>query len=101
MVLISSELARRYGDQGIISISLHPGASSLLLCLSGSFSCTFGCLGGVKSELLRNVHPVIAWIVEKIRLYPVSLGTITSLYAATSEEALEMNGEVVQRISLY
>ncbi|KAJ7793584.1 NAD-P-binding protein [Mycena olivaceomarginata] len=61
MVLISSELARRYGDQGIISISLHPGA--------------------------------FTWIVEKIRLYPVSLGIITSLYAATSEEALERNGE--------
>ncbi|KAJ6515507.1 NAD-P-binding protein [Mycena sanguinolenta] len=73
MVLISSELARRYGDQGIIAISLHPG--------------------GVKSELLRNVHPIIAWIVEKTRQYPVSLGSITSLYAATSEEALELNGE--------
>ncbi|KAK7062055.1 NAD-P-binding protein [Favolaschia claudopus] len=73
MVLISNELARRYGDQGVISISLHPG--------------------GVKSELLRNVHPIIAWIVDKIRLYPVSLGIITSLYAATSEEAEKMNGE--------
>ncbi|KAJ7696045.1 NAD-P-binding protein [Mycena rosella] len=72
-VLISSELARRYGDQGVVAISLHPG--------------------GVKSELLRNVHPAIAWIVEKIRIYPVSLGIITSLYAATSEAALEMNGE--------
>ncbi|KAF8213907.1 NAD-P-binding protein [Mycena galopus ATCC 62051] len=72
-VLISFELAKRYGDQGLIAISLHPG--------------------GVKSELLRNVHPIIAWIVDKIRLYPVSLGIITSLYAATSDEALEMNGE--------
>ncbi|KAJ3735369.1 NAD-P-binding protein [Lentinula guzmanii] len=73
MVLISSELARRYGDQGVVAISLHPG--------------------GVKSELLRHLHPIIAWIVEKIRIYPVSLGVITSLYAATSEAALEMNGE--------
>ncbi|KAJ3824374.1 NAD-P-binding protein [Lentinula raphanica] len=73
MVLISSELARRYGDQGVVAIALHPG--------------------GVKSELLRHLHPIIAWIVEKIRIYPVSLGVITSLYAATSEAALEMNGE--------
>ncbi|KAJ7089650.1 NAD-P-binding protein [Mycena belliarum] len=73
MVLISSELARRYGNQGVVAISLHPG--------------------GVKSELLRNLHPIIAWMVEKIRLYPVSLGIITSLYAATSEAALDMNGE--------
>jgi len=72
-VLISSELARRYGDQGVVAISLHPG--------------------GVSSELLRNLHPIIAWIVVKIRIYPVSLGVITSLYAATSEAALEMNGE--------
>ncbi|KAJ6576437.1 NAD-P-binding protein [Mycena vulgaris] len=73
VVLISSELARRYGDQGVVAISLHPG--------------------GVKSELLRNLNPIIAWIVEKIRIYPVSLGIITSLYAATSKAALEMNGE--------
>jgi len=72
-VLISSELARRYGDQGLVAISLHPG--------------------GASSELLRNLHPIIAWIVEKIRIYPVSLGAITSLYAATSEAALQMNGE--------
>ncbi|KAF7299119.1 ABC bile acid [Mycena indigotica] len=73
MVLVSSELARRYGDQGIVAISLHPG--------------------GVKSELMRNVNPVVAWIVEKIRIYPVSLGVLTSLYATTSEEALDLNGE--------
>ncbi|KAJ4477262.1 NAD-P-binding protein [Lentinula aciculospora] len=73
VVLISSELARRYGDQGVIAISLHPG--------------------GVKSELLRHLHPIIAWIVEKIRIYPISLGIITSLYSATSEAVLEMNGE--------
>ncbi|KAJ7086641.1 NAD-P-binding protein [Mycena epipterygia] len=73
MILISSELARRYGDQGVVAISLHPG--------------------GVKSELMRNLNPIIAWIVERIRIYPVSLGVITSLYAATSEAALDMNGE--------
>ncbi|KAJ7198979.1 NAD-P-binding protein [Mycena pura] len=73
MVLVSSELARRYGGQGVVAISLHPG--------------------GVKSELMRNLNPVIAWIVEKVRIYPVSLGVITSLYAATSEAALDMNGE--------
>ncbi|KAJ3810662.1 NAD-P-binding protein [Lentinula aff. lateritia] len=73
VVLISSELSRRYGDQGVVAISLHPG--------------------GVESELLRHLHPIIAWIVEKIRIYPVSLGIITTLYAATSEAALEMNGE--------
>ncbi|KAJ7464685.1 NAD-P-binding protein [Mycena galericulata] len=72
-ILISSELARRYGDQGVVAISLHPG--------------------GVDSQLLRNLHPIIAWIVVKIRIYPISLGVITSLYAATSEAALEMNGE--------
>ncbi|KAJ7643725.1 NAD-P-binding protein [Roridomyces roridus] len=72
-VLISSELARRYGDQGVVAISLHPG--------------------GVDSQLLRHLHPIIAWIVIKTRIYPISLGVITSLYAATSEAALDMNGE--------
>ncbi|KAJ7039736.1 NAD-P-binding protein [Mycena alexandri] len=73
MLLVSSELARRYGDQGVVAISLHPG--------------------GVESDLLRNLHPAIAWIVAKIRLYPISLGIITPLYAATAEAALQMNGE--------
>ena len=50
--------------------------------------------GGVDSQLLRNLHPAIAWIVKRVRIYPVSLGVITSLYAATSDAALDMNGEV-------
>ncbi|KAF7314381.1 NAD-P-binding protein [Mycena kentingensis (nom. inval.)] len=73
VVLISSELARKYGDAGLVSISLHPG--------------------GVKSELLRNINSIIAWLVEKVRIYPISLGVTTSLFAATSAEALGMNGE--------
>ncbi|KAJ7069894.1 NAD-P-binding protein [Mycena amicta] len=74
VVLMSSELARRYRDEGLVAISLHPG--------------------GVKSELMRNVNPVVSWIVEKIRIYPVvPLGILTSLYAATSEAALDLNGE--------
>ncbi|KAJ7643745.1 hypothetical protein FB45DRAFT_1113961 [Roridomyces roridus] len=73
-VLISCELARRYGEQGVVAISLHPG--------------------GVDSQLLRHLYPIIAWIVTKMLIYPVSLGVITSLYAATSEAALEMNGGV-------
>ena len=56
------------------------------------------CPGGVDSQLLRHLHPILSWIVTKIRIYPVTLGVITSLYAATSDAALEMNGEVTTDI---
>ncbi|KAI0322377.1 NAD-P-binding protein [Amylostereum chailletii] len=72
-VLFSNELAKRYGDQGIVSISLHPGI--------------------VRTELNRDVNWIAAWIVSKLLLYDVSYGVLTQLYAGTSEEALQLNGE--------
>ncbi|KAI0067968.1 NAD-P-binding protein [Artomyces pyxidatus] len=76
-ILIANELAQRYGDQGIVSISLHPG--------------------GVKTDLQRHVSgSIFKWILAKLIdlvLYDVSLGALTQLYAGTSEEAENMNGE--------
>ncbi|KAI0059408.1 NAD-P-binding protein [Artomyces pyxidatus] len=76
-VLISKELAERYGSQGIVAISLHPG--------------------GVKTDLQRyaKAGPMGA-VVGKIAntmLYDVSYGILTQLYAGTAPEAENMNGE--------
>ncbi|KAG8742091.1 hypothetical protein FRC10_002027 [Ceratobasidium sp. 414] len=74
-VLFSNELARRYAEQGIISISLHPGA--------------------IKSELQRHI-----WVPESIKeffmdlaLYPASQGALTQLYAGTFSEVEHLNGK--------
>ncbi|KAI0067969.1 NAD-P-binding protein [Artomyces pyxidatus] len=76
-ILISNELAKRYGDQGIVAISLHPGSvkTDLQRYLTGSF---------------------IKWlmgVIVNLLVYDVSLGAITQLYAGTSPEAENMNGE--------
>ncbi|KAI0050565.1 NAD(P)-binding protein [Auriscalpium vulgare] len=71
-VLITKELAARYGNDGVVAISLHPG--------------------GIKTELQRHTPNIMRRLMDWL-LYDVSYGAITQLYAATSPEALEMNGE--------
>ncbi|KAJ7695142.1 NAD-P-binding protein [Mycena rosella] len=71
-VVFSNELARRYADQGIVSISLHPG--------------------NIKTDLSRHSSSMekamTGWM-----LYPVSLGVLTQLYAGTTPEAAQLNGK--------
>ncbi|KAI0826477.1 NAD(P)-binding protein [Irpex lacteus] len=90
--VVAREFARRYGDQGIISISVNPG--------------------NIKSELQRNmtklqhffvvsyVHNVVqdcsdmvAHFQDTLLLYPTPMGALTQLYAGTMPEALNYNGE--------
>ncbi|KAJ7575085.1 hypothetical protein C8J56DRAFT_29154 [Mycena floridula] len=74
-VLFAKELSRRYGDQGIVSISLHPGV--------------------IKTDLHRHMKGpkgLIVGLLEKTVLHDVAHGAITQLYAGTSPEAAEMNG---------
>ena len=54
-------------------------------------TCT---VGSIQTELGRHTNALIMCIVKTVFLYDVSYGIITPLYAATSEEALGMNGEV-------
>ncbi|KIY48210.1 NAD(P)-binding protein [Fistulina hepatica ATCC 64428] len=71
-VVVSAELARRYGDQGLVSTSLNPGA--------------------IRSELQRN----FPWYMSGwtgFLMYPVELGALTSLYAGTSPEGANFNGQ--------
>ncbi|KAF9072376.1 NAD(P)-binding protein [Rhodocollybia butyracea] len=72
-ILLSNELARRYGDQGIVSISLHPGS--------------------VRSELQRYGPRLLMEFIRWAVFYPVELGSLTPLYAATAPECAEYNGE--------
>ncbi|KAJ7641841.1 hypothetical protein FB45DRAFT_1054248 [Roridomyces roridus] len=71
-IVFSNELARRFGSEGIISISLHPG----------NIKTDLGRYSGSIQALLTN------WM-----LYPIPLGALTQLYAATMPEALKLNGK--------
>ena len=71
-ILFSNELARRYGDKGIVSISLNPGA--------------------IRTELQRHSNGVLRTVLHWLVLKDVSFGPLTQLYAGTSPEAASMNG---------
>ncbi|RPD59095.1 NAD(P)-binding protein [Lentinus tigrinus ALCF2SS1-6] len=65
-VLVTFELARRYGEQGIIAVALNPGI--------------------LKMELMRHINAnTINW--------PAPMGAITPLYAGAAPEGLKLNGK--------
>ncbi|QRW13834.1 short chain dehydrogenase [Ceratobasidium sp. AG-Ba] len=71
-VLFSNELAKQYGDQGIISVSLNPG--------------------NLKTELGRHLTRLHIWLLEFI-LYPASYGALTQLWAGTTPDIEQLNGK--------
>ncbi|PSR73937.1 hypothetical protein PHLCEN_2v10244 [Hermanssonia centrifuga] len=71
-VVFASELAKRYSDQGIISISVNPG--------------------NIKSDLMRNAS-IVQKIMLKLLLYPTEQGAITQIFDGTAPEAADMNGK--------
>ncbi|TFY83957.1 hypothetical protein EWM64_g63 [Hericium alpestre] len=72
-ILLSNEFARRYGDQGIVSIAVHPG--------------------GIRTDLQRHSKMPFSALLERAVLYDVSFGVISQLYAGTAKEALTLNGQ--------
>ncbi|KAF5377140.1 hypothetical protein D9757_008776 [Collybiopsis confluens] len=80
-ILFSSQLAERYGSQGIFSISLHPGS--------------------VRTELFREVPKFVAKLVNWILFYPVEFGGIGPLYAATAPECSKYNGKYLTAWARY
>ncbi|KAF8585072.1 NAD(P)-binding protein [Ramaria rubella] len=72
-VVFSHELARRYGDQGIVSTALNPGI--------------------IRSELQRHYTGAKAWVLDKILLWDTPYGALTPLYAGTSPEGRDFNGK--------
>ncbi|KAI0345469.1 NAD(P)-binding protein [Trametopsis cervina] len=71
-VVVARELARRYADKGVVSISVNPG--------------------NLRTELQRNLVGVKKFIISQI-LYPAPMGALTQLYAGTDPHAAELNGE--------
>ncbi|KIJ61736.1 hypothetical protein HYDPIDRAFT_176892 [Hydnomerulius pinastri MD-312] len=71
-IVFACELARRYGDKGIVSTSLNPGV--------------------IKTELARHSPGWFSWIFSYI-VHEVSFGALTQLYAGTAEGAAQLNGK--------
>ncbi|KAF7330985.1 NAD(P)-binding protein [Mycena venus] len=71
-VVVACEFARRYGDKGIISTSVHPGL--------------------IVTNLGRTMSPAFVKFAHYLS-YSATKGALTSLYAATSQEALNANGK--------
>lgn len=89
--MFSNELARRYGSQGIVSTSCHPGL--------------------VRTEVQRHVPKVAAWLFvrpsanalvaapdkcqhqDRLMKWDAPLGALTQLRAGTSPEAADWNGK--------
>ncbi|KAF8601527.1 NAD(P)-binding protein [Ceratobasidium sp. AG-I] len=72
VIAFSAELARRYGPQGIISTSLHPGA--------------------VRNTWHDSLTGIWAWLVN-LTTRPTAWGALTQLYAGTSPEGVGFSGK--------
>ncbi|KAK0454295.1 NAD(P)-binding protein [Armillaria borealis] len=71
--MFALELARRYGDKGIVSISLNPG--------------------NLKTDLDRHADWLNSIVLWFLLLWPATWGAWTSLWAGTSPENEDANGK--------
>ncbi|KAJ6514336.1 NAD(P)-binding protein [Mycena vitilis] len=71
-VVFSNELWRRYGDQGIVSVSLNPG--------------------NLISGLQRHLTGFTKWAVESA-CYPTPFGALTQLWAGTTDVGATLGGK--------
>ncbi|CCM05434.1 uncharacterized protein FIBRA_07653 [Fibroporia radiculosa] len=70
--VFAAELARRYRDQGIVSIAVNPG--------------------NINSDLNRNASAVQK-VLSKLLFYPTDKGALTQLYAGVAPDASKMSGK--------
>lgn len=71
-IIVANELAKRYGDQGIVSTSLNPG--------------------NIKTDMLRYMTGPKKAFLNLIG-YDVEHGALTQLWAATAPEGKDLNGK--------
>ncbi|KAF7290301.1 NAD-binding protein [Mycena chlorophos] len=71
-ILVSNELQRRYGSEGIMSVALHPG--------------------NLKTQLGRHAG-IILKIIAFLISYPQPLGALTQLWAGTTDEGAGLGGK--------
>ncbi|KAF9468492.1 NAD(P)-binding protein [Collybia nuda] len=72
-VVFANELARRYGDKGIVSVSLNPG--------------------NIDTGLYQHLPKLFLAIAKILWLYAPDHGALTQLWAGTSAEGGNLNGK--------
>ncbi|KZV84506.1 NAD(P)-binding protein [Exidia glandulosa HHB12029] len=72
IAIFARELARRYGDQGIVSTSVHPGS--------------------INTELFRTQPTIVQWLM-RLLLYSPEKGALTLLYCGVALETKLSNGK--------
>jgi len=105
-VVFSNTLARKYGDQGIVSTSLNPGnlKSDLQRHLNSIQSVIVVCCGFCNDHMFYTyAFPFLILVLfpQNAMLYHVSYGALTQLWAGTSPEGAEFNGKVRLPSSLW
>ncbi|TFK40852.1 NAD(P)-binding protein [Crucibulum laeve] len=73
-VVLSNELARRYGSEGLVSTAINPG--------------------NLQSDLQRHLS-FFEWLFIRPILYPTPFGALNQLYAGTTAPGKEVNGKYV------
>jgi len=71
-LVFTSEYARRYASQGIVSIAVHPG--------------------NIRTDIVQHMQGIKPMILSYF-VYDVHLGVLTGLFAGTSPEAAKLGGE--------
>lgn len=77
-ILLTNELIKRYGDRGLIGVSVHPGL--------------------VATDLARN-HGSLLNRITKWFAMPPEQGAIQQLWAATTDKPEELNGKYLVPIA--
>ncbi|KDR74417.1 hypothetical protein GALMADRAFT_250342 [Galerina marginata CBS 339.88] len=72
-VIVSQELARQYGNRGIVSASLNPGT--------------------LKTDLYRHSDGAVLRFIQNLITHPVEFGALTPLYVATHPDGAAFNGQ--------
>lgn len=71
-VVFSTELARRYGDEGIVSTSVNPGH--------------------IETDIQNSLSGARRFFIRRLT-YPVAQGALTQLYAGSTTEGANLNGK--------
>ncbi|KAJ7176761.1 NAD(P)-binding protein [Mycena filopes] len=73
--VFSAELARRYGDEGIVSVAVNPG--------------------NLRTNLDQHAFGIVYLAVKMLMIWPVEWGVLGQLWAGTSPEAALLNGKYI------
>ncbi|CCM05600.1 uncharacterized protein FIBRA_07828 [Fibroporia radiculosa] len=97
-VVVARELAKRFADENILSISVDPGTLLSFFLFVFAFSSYPAPIGAIRTELQRHsaaAGGIMGWFSKNTQswLRPASFGALTQLWAGTTPEALNFNGK--------